>query len=97
MRLLTHAVLLRARISQDEEENCSRLRDTAFLKEGAPLSRDDAASYCPKCFLPLRPDPKPERLRIFLHALRYTTSLGTFETEMPKWAAEGWTCNPELL
>ncbi|KAH7912731.1 pseudouridine synthase [Hygrophoropsis aurantiaca] len=46
--------------------------------------------YCPECYLPLHPDPKPERLYIFLHALRYTTSLGAFETEMPEWAAEGW-------
>jgi tRNA pseudouridine synthase 9 len=47
--------------------------------------------YCPECYLPLHPDPKPERLYIFLHALRYTTSLGSFETEMPDWAADGWT------
>ncbi|KAF7362480.1 PseudoU-synth-2 domain-containing protein [Mycena venus] len=36
------------------------------------------------------PDPKPEKLYIFLHALRYTTSLGKFETPMPEWAEEGW-------
>lgn len=47
-------------------------------------------SYCPECYLPLHPDPKPEKLYIFLHALRYTTSLGSFETKMPEWAAEGW-------
>ena len=47
--------------------------------------------YCPECYLPLHPDPKPERLHIFLHALRYTTSLGSFETKMPEWAAKGWT------
>ena len=47
--------------------------------------------YCPECYLPLHPDPKPERLYIFLHALKYTTSLGSFETGMPEWAAEGWT------
>ncbi|EPQ55476.1 pseudouridine synthase [Gloeophyllum trabeum ATCC 11539] len=47
--------------------------------------------FCPECYLPLHPDPKPEKLYIFLHALRYTTSLGTFETEMPEWASEGWT------
>jgi len=47
--------------------------------------------YCPECYLPLHPDPKPERLYIFLHALRYTTSLGSFETNMPEWAVEGWT------
>jgi hypothetical protein len=47
-------------------------------------------SYCPECYLPLHPDPKPEKLYIFLHALRYTTSLGKFETPMPEWAQEGW-------
>lgn len=46
--------------------------------------------YCPECYLPIHPDPKPERLYIFLHALRYTTSLGSFETEMPLWATSGW-------
>ncbi|KZV68542.1 pseudouridine synthase [Peniophora sp. CONT] len=46
--------------------------------------------YCPECYLPLHPDPIPERLYIFLHALRYTTSLGTFETGMPEWAVEGF-------
>ncbi|ETW74643.1 hypothetical protein HETIRDRAFT_56935 [Heterobasidion irregulare TC 32-1] len=51
---------------------------------------NDGMLYCPECYLPLHPDPKPERLYIFLHALRYTTSLGTFETGMPEWAAEGW-------
>ncbi|KAJ7252421.1 hypothetical protein B0H12DRAFT_619064 [Mycena haematopus] len=47
-------------------------------------------SYCPECYLPLHPDPKPEKLYIFLHALRYATSLGKFETPMPEWAQEGW-------
>ena len=46
--------------------------------------------YCPECYLPLHPDPQPEKLYIFLHALKYTTSLGEFSTEMPEWAAEGW-------
>lgn len=46
--------------------------------------------YCPECYLPLHPDPKPEKLYIFLHALRYTTSLGCFETEMPAWAEKGF-------
>jgi hypothetical protein len=47
--------------------------------------------YCPECYLPLHPDPKPERLYIFLHALKYTTSLGEFSTDMPQWADEGWS------
>ena len=46
--------------------------------------------YCPECYLPLHPDPKPEKLYIFLHALKYELSLGCFETEMPEWAKEGW-------
>jgi len=46
--------------------------------------------YCPECYLPLHPDPKPEKLYIFLHAMKYTTSLGAFSTKMPEWAAEGW-------
>lgn len=60
----------------------------AIVDEG----RQDAAqlSYCPECYLPLHPDPKPEKLYIFLHALRYTTSLGCFETDMPVWAEKGW-------
>ncbi|KAI0740953.1 pseudouridine synthase [Earliella scabrosa] len=55
-----------------------------------PISDENGMHYCPECFVPLHPDPKPESLYIFLHALKYTTSLGTFETEMPEWAAEGW-------
>jgi tRNA pseudouridine32 synthase len=45
-------------------------------------------SYCPECYVPLHPDPKPEKLYIFLHALRYTLSLGTFTAEMPDWTRE---------
>ena len=50
----------------------------------------DQLQYCPECYLPLHPDPRPERLYIFLHALRYTTSLGSFETAMPAWAERGF-------
>ncbi|KAH9855879.1 pseudouridine synthase [Lenzites betulinus] len=56
----------------------------------APAAPGEGMQYCPECFVPLHPDPQPESLYIFLHALRYTTSLGCFETEMPEWAAEGW-------
>ncbi|KAF9529751.1 tRNA-pseudouridine synthase [Crepidotus variabilis] len=47
--------------------------------------------YCPDCYLPLHSDPNPEKLYIFLHAIKYTTSLGEFSTEMPAWAAKDWT------
>ena len=46
--------------------------------------------YCPECYLPLQPDPKPEKLFIFLHAWRYTTKEWSFCTEMPFWAAKGY-------
>jgi tRNA pseudouridine synthase 9 len=66
--------------------------EQSFPPQLSSLTRDgrDEATYCPECYLPLHPDPKPEKLYIFLHALRYSTSLGTFETEMPEWAKEGW-------
>ncbi|KAH9971776.1 pseudouridine synthase [Russula compacta] len=56
----------------------------------AVQEENDGALYCSECYLPLHPDPPPEKLYIFLHALRYTTSLGVFKTDMPEWAAEGW-------
>jgi hypothetical protein len=60
----------------------------------AVQEENGGALYCGECYLPLHPDPPPERLYIFLHALRYTTSLGVFETEMPEWAAGGWEWVP---
>lgn len=57
---------------------------------GLDLGAQTEQIYCPECYLPLHPDPKPEKLYIFLHALKYTISLGEFSTEMPDWAAEGF-------
>ena len=57
---------------------------------GKDLVEESGNLYCPECYLPLHPDPKPEKLYIFLHALKYTTSLGEFETEIPEWATKGW-------
>ncbi|KAF8911557.1 tRNA-pseudouridine synthase [Gymnopilus junonius] len=57
---------------------------------GFDTTSDSEHIYCPECYLPLHPDPNPEKLYIFLHALKYTTSLGSFSTEMPEWSAEGW-------
>jgi tRNA pseudouridine synthase 9 len=58
--------------------------------QGEDKRDEDSKLYCPECYLPLHPDPSPGVLFIFLHALRYTTSLGSFETEMPWWAQESW-------
>ncbi|KAI0789631.1 pseudouridine synthase [Abortiporus biennis] len=74
------------------EEAMARLKiiDDPDAKETNPSEHLEEMRYCPECYLPMHPDPKPERLYIFLHALRYTTSLGKFETEMPEWATPGW-------
>ncbi|KAI0821309.1 pseudouridine synthase [Irpex lacteus] len=78
--------------AEDAEAKIAEYQDI-LDKDASPEERDKEGrdmSYCPECYLPLHPDPKPEKLYIFLHALRYTTSLGCFETEMPVWAQEGW-------
>lgn len=64
--------------------------EVSVTPDVTPTATANGMTYCPECYLPLHPDPKPERLYIFLHALRYTTSLGCFETELPAWAAKGW-------
>ncbi|CED85354.1 RNA pseudouridylate synthases [Phaffia rhodozyma] len=46
--------------------------------------------FCKHCYIPLAPDPDPDRLFIYLHAIRYKTSFGQFETGVPIWAREGW-------
>jgi hypothetical protein len=39
---------------------------------------------------PLRADPRPDEMCIFLHALRCSLSSGAFEAQPPKWAEVGW-------
>jgi len=80
--------LLRVAPPPDAPTESGRAKQAAA--QIAVQEENDGALYCGECYLPLHPDPPPERLYIFLHALRYTTSLGVFETEMPEWAAEGW-------
>jgi RluA family pseudouridine synthase len=80
--------LLRVAPAPDAPTESGRAKQA--VAQIAVQEENDGALYCSECYLPLHPDPPPERLYIFLHALRYTTSLGVFETEMPEWAAEGW-------
>jgi tRNA pseudouridine synthase 9 len=82
--VLTH------QISVDEAVEQAAIKESAFDTTGGVNSEHH---YCPECYLPLHPDPNPEKLYIFLHALRYTTSLGEFSTDMPEWSEEGWTSN----
>ena len=84
-------------LSADDQGNGPQLSISEALEKesvkhetGKELIEESGNLYCPECFLPLHPDPKPENLYIFLHALKYTTSLGEFNTEMPEWAAKGW-------
>ncbi len=80
--------LLRVAPPPDAPTEGARVKQVAA--QVAVREENNGALYCSECYLPLHPDPPPERLYIFLHALRYTTSLGVFETDMPEWAAEGW-------
>jgi len=94
----TSSVTTQAEPQFVREEVIVRMNDPGIAEgTGGPLPTldENGYQYCPECYLPLHPDPKPEKLYIFLHALRYTTSLGSFETEMPDWAAEGWKWNED--
>jgi len=63
------------------EETISPLQKPDYLPEG----------FCSECFVPVPDDPDPEKLFIYLHALRYTTeALGTWETPLPRWAGDNW-------
>ena len=89
----TAAVCLSADVKgKGPQLSISEALEKEFVKPetGKELIEESGNLYCPECFLPLHPDPKPENLYIFLHALKYTTSLGEFKTEMPEWAAKGW-------
>ncbi|GAA5827962.1 hypothetical protein JCM11251_005669 [Rhodosporidiobolus azoricus] len=42
--------------------------------------------FCRTCFTPLLPDPEPQQLFIWLHAMRYTTLDWDWKSELPYWA-----------
>ncbi|GAA6008011.1 hypothetical protein JCM10207_006998 [Rhodosporidiobolus poonsookiae] len=46
----------------------------------------EEGGFCTTCFTPLLPDPRPEQLFIWLHAMRYTTLDWDFKSELPPWA-----------
>ncbi|KAG8827734.1 hypothetical protein FRC19_000743 [Serendipita sp. 401] len=78
-----------ARMLEGKDKN--EIMTTDFLPEAEQIDQpSDEGLYCKDCYLPLHPDPDPGKLYIFLHALRYTTDLGSFETETPWWARESW-------
>lgn len=52
--------------------------------------REQSSDFCPECKIPLLPDPKPEELYIYLHAIKYWTDDWVFEDSLPWWAREDW-------
>lgn len=44
---------------------------------------------CEECKNPL-PDPKPNELIMYLHAMRYKGPDWEFETPLPEWASPDW-------
>lgn len=94
------------RDTRDEEEGWARWRDLQAIEhmkksaetEGRHVeptaSQPDVDKpewgFCPTCFVPLLPDPRPEQLFIYLHALRYYTDDWDYSSPMPYWAAEDY-------
>ena len=60
----------------------------------APAPPADTApmdtEVCEVCRIPLLPDPTPDELYIYLHAIKYWTDAWSFEDELPWWATETW-------
>lgn len=54
--------------------------------DAAPMDTD----VCETCRIPLLPDPTPEELYIYLHAIKYWTDQWSFQDELPWWASEQW-------
>ncbi|KAJ9480282.1 tRNA pseudouridine(32) synthase, mitochondrial [Pseudozyma hubeiensis] len=52
--------------------------------------REQSSDFCSECKIPLLPDPKPEELYIYLHAIKYWSDEWSFEDALPWWAREDW-------
>ncbi|KAK4057726.1 hypothetical protein OIO90_001374 [Microbotryomycetes sp. JL221] len=50
------------------------------------LHESNGAKFCATCFTPIIPDPKPEQLFIWLHAMRYKTLEWDYCSPLPDWA-----------
>lgn len=70
----------KALLPKDEQVERSRTAEEAA----------DDASFCPECFVPLVPDPRPDQLFIWLHALRYKTTEWDYQSEYPYWSLDTW-------
>ncbi|POY70497.1 hypothetical protein BMF94_6411 [Rhodotorula taiwanensis] len=72
------AALPHAQVPAGQEQNVA--------SEEARHLRDVEDGFCSTCFVPLVPDPRPEQLFIWLHAMRYTTIEWDWSSELPYWA-----------
>ncbi|KAJ8297324.1 RNA pseudouridylate synthase domain-containing protein 2 [Rhodotorula toruloides] len=61
---------------------------SAAEEDGAAERAGEADGFCSTCFTPLHPDPKPEALFIWLHAMRYKTIDWDWSSKLPYWAEE---------
>ncbi|GAA5877462.1 hypothetical protein JCM3774_001619 [Rhodotorula dairenensis] len=76
--------IVRAKGSGNGAINMAALADDP----SASLTRTaDNDGFCSTCFVPLVPDPRPEQLFIWLHAMRYTTIEWDWSSDLPYWAA----------
>ena len=57
--------------------------------------REQSSDFCPECKVPLLPDPKPEELYIYLHAIKYWSDEWSYEDTLPWWAREDWRSVPQ--
>lgn len=80
-------VILELRSTKDSEDNFARRKDETYADRMAwvrtadeqespagDVVQDAEGDYCGKCGLPLLPDPRPDQLFIYLHALRSVPS-----------------------
>ncbi|TKA56452.1 hypothetical protein B0A53_02023 [Rhodotorula sp. CCFEE 5036] len=84
----------RAKRSGTGAINMAALADGDSLPTDSSPDSSDATSedggFCSTCFVPLVPDPRPEQLFIWLHAMRYTTTEWDWSSALPYWAADDY-------
>ncbi|KAN0066320.1 hypothetical protein ACQY0O_000414 [Thecaphora frezii] len=57
--------------------------------------REQSSAFCAECKIPLLPDPEPEELYIYLHAIKYWSDDWSFEDALPWWARDDWRSVPQ--
>lgn len=71
-------------VNSEAAQNGARHNETSTEDSAGDLG------YCKECHVPLLPDPEPDKLFIYLHAIRYETTQWSYEDELPWWALDDW-------